>query len=143
MEQSILKSTKKLLGVGDNDTSFDLDIVTHVNAAFSHLFQLGIGPEDGYEIVDDSAKWDDFLINAGLLTTLPIRNAVKQNVWLQVRLMFDPPQQWHILNSTATQLVESDSRLSIMRETTEWKNPNPHPMSEDLYVDGGSPSGRP
>lgn len=143
MEQSILKSTKKLLDVGDDDTSFDLDIITHINAAFSHLFQLGIGPDGGYEIEDDSATWNQFLIDSALPTTLPIRNAVKQNVWLQVRLMFDPPQQWHILNSTATQLVESDSRLSIMRETTEWKNPNPLPMAEDLYVDGGTPAGRP
>src|SRR5438105_14877939 len=139
MEQSILNSTKKLLGVGDGDTSFDLDIITHINAAFSHLFQLGIGPNEGFEIEDDAATWNDFLTESAIPTSVAIRNAVKQNVWLRVRLMFDPPEQWHILNSTSNQLTESDARLSTMRESTEWKHPDLK-SSGILVVDGGYPT---
>lgn len=131
MEQSILNSTKKLLGIGNDDTSFDLDVITHINAAFSHLYQLGIGPENGFEIEDESAEWDEFLSDSALPVIVPVRNAVKQNVGLQVRLMFDPPQIWHILNSMTAQLIESDTRLSMMREATEWKDPNPVPTTDD------------
>lgn len=131
MEQSILKSTKKLLGIGDDDTSFDLDIITHINAAFSHLYQLGIGPENGFEIDDEGPTWDEFLTDAALPVIVPVRNAVKTNIALQVRLAFDPPQIWHILNAMNAQLTESDTRLSMMREATEWTNPNPAPSETD------------
>ncbi len=44
MEQSILTSTKKILGIAEDYIVFDLDIMTYINAAFSTLTQLGIGP---------------------------------------------------------------------------------------------------
>src|SRR3954451_11650245 len=133
MEQSILKSTKKLLGVGDDDTSFDLDIITHINSAFSHLQQLGIGPTSGFVIEDDTAEWADFLPEPDPVPEnyLPILSAVKTNVGLHVRLDFDPPQIWHILNAMTAQALESDTRLLMLREQTEWVNPNPAPTETD------------
>ena len=44
MEQSILKSTKNILGIADDYDVFDLQIMTHINSAFSTLTQLGVGP---------------------------------------------------------------------------------------------------
>jgi FPC/CPF motif-containing protein YcgG len=82
MEESILKSTKKMLGIGDDDTTFDHDILTHINAAFSHLQQLGIGPEAGYTITDGDPEWEDYLPD----TDTNIVSAVKVNIFLQVRL---------------------------------------------------------
>jgi hypothetical protein len=35
------------------------------------------------------------------------------------------------------QLLESDTRLLIMRESTEWSNPDP----DLVVVDGGDPTG--
>ena len=55
MEDSILKSTKKILGISPDDDSFDLDVITHINSAFSVLTDLGIGPDTGFAIADDSA----------------------------------------------------------------------------------------
>jgi hypothetical protein len=54
MEQSILTSTKKILGVSANYTAFDLDIITHINSVFSTLNQLGVGPANGFMIEDSS-----------------------------------------------------------------------------------------
>lgn len=133
MEQSILKSTKKILNIGVNDTSFDHDIITHINTAFSHLHQLGIGPDIGFNIEDSVAEWDDFIT-----APLPILSAVKTNVYLRVRAVFDPPQLPHVMNAMQQQLLESDVRLSIMREESEWTDPNPPDV---LVVDGGDPSG--
>lgn len=54
---SILSSVKKFIGISDEDTSFDLDIMMTISAACSILFQLGViqkpfmleSKEDTYE----------------------------------------------------------------------------------------------
>lgn len=48
MEDSILQSIKKLLGISKEDTSFDTDIIIDINSEFMTLNQLGIGPKDGF-----------------------------------------------------------------------------------------------
>ena len=47
MENSILLSTKKVLNVSPDDPSFDMDILTFINSAFSTLHDLGVGPVGG------------------------------------------------------------------------------------------------
>lgn len=121
MEQSILISTKKILNVDPTDTSFDLDILTHINAAFSHLQQLGIGTEVGFQIEDDTPTWNDFLPNEPVY----VISAVKTNVFLRVRSLFDPPAMAHVLVAMQQQLEESDVRLSMLREATDWADPDP------------------
>ena len=93
MEPSILKSTKKILGVGEADTSFDVDIAFHINSVLSILNQVGIGPADGYMIEDDTATWDAFI------GTDPRLNLVKTYLYLKVRLLFDPPGTSYAINA--------------------------------------------
>ena len=57
--ESILDSIKKLIGIEDTETYFDSDIVTGVNSAFSSLNQIGIGPDDGFSISDNTKIWND------------------------------------------------------------------------------------
>jgi hypothetical protein len=135
MEESILRSTKKILNIPMDDDSFDHDIITHINSAFSHLHQLGIGPDIGFDIDDDTAVWLDFLNEE---VPLYIRSAVKTNVHLRVRVIFDPPTLPHVAMAMKDQLLESDTRLNIMREETDWADPDP-PL--DMVVDGGDPTG--
>jgi hypothetical protein len=47
------------------------------------------------------------------------------------RAFFDPPQIWHILNAMTAQALESDTRLLMLREQTEWVNPDPQPTAND------------
>lgn len=82
---SILTSIKKLLGIAEEYTHFDSDIIMHINSVFMILTQLGVGPEDSFTIEDDMAKWTDFLPNGALL------NLVKSYMYLKVKLLFDPP----------------------------------------------------
>lgn len=126
LEQSILNSTKKILNVDPSDDSFDIDILTHINAAFSHLHQLGVGPDAGFVVEDQTLKWDDFLPDAPLY----ILSAVKTNVYLRVRSLFDPPTLSHVLTAMQQQLTESDVRISTMREATDWVDPDP-PVPSD------------
>lgn len=119
MENSILKSTKKILGLDPEYDVFDLDVITHINSSFSTLTQLGIGPTQGFRIVDDVAVWEDFL---GDETAI---ESVKTYVFLKVRLVFDPPPTSFVIAALEKQVSEIEWRLSTHREDSAWTDPNP------------------
>lgn len=81
--ESILTSIKKLLGIADEYTNFDTDIVIHINSVFSILTQLGVGPSEGFSILDENAVWTDFLPDSATL------ELVKTYTYLKVKLVFD------------------------------------------------------
>lgn len=84
---SILKSIKKMLGPTGEYEYFDADIIMHINTVLMTLNQLGVGPSEGFAIKDDSATWTDLVPES----TLARIEAVKTYVYLNVRLLFDPP----------------------------------------------------
>ena len=83
--ESILTSIKKLLGIVEEYTQFDTDIIIYINTVFMTLQQLGIGPEEGFSITDENDLWTDFIEDSTLL------NSVKTYIYLRVKLLFDPP----------------------------------------------------
>ena len=123
MEQSILISTKKILGVDESYDAFDLDIITHINTAFSSLHQLGIGPTNGFMIEDDVPVWADYTQND------PALNPVRSLVFLKVKMLFDPPTTVYTKEAMISQIGELEFRLSINREENEWEDPNPQPAT--------------
>ena len=110
MSDSILTTVKKLVGIDESYDAFDLDIITHINSAFSTLDQLGIGPEEGFMIEDDSAVWGDFLGDDNRL------NSVKSLIGLKVRVVFDPPATSFTLEAFKKQIEELEWRLNVYRE---------------------------
>lgn len=112
MEQSILTSTKKILGVAEDYTVFDLDIITHINSVFSTLNQLGVGSVDGIMIEDDEMTWED-------LDEIPSEqlNMVKTYVYLKVRMLFDPPSTSFHIAAMENQIKEHEWRLNTFRES--------------------------
>lgn len=119
MDQQILSSTKKILGLAPEDTTFDQDVLTFINSAFSTLYDLGVGPEAGFRVVDDEAEWPDFIDNT------PDLDRVKTYVYLQVRLAFDPPATSFHIKAVQDQIAEQTWRLSASRESIAWVDPNP------------------
>jgi hypothetical protein len=117
MENSILISTKKILGLAENYTAFDLDIITHINTAFSTLTQLGVGPDEGFMIEDERDKWDDYLNDDNQL------NSVRSYVFLRVRQLFDPPTTSYLIDAQERQIEQLEWRLNVHREETAWVNP--------------------
>jgi hypothetical protein len=107
---SILTGIKKLLGIVEEDTSFDTDIILHINMAFFNLNQLGIGPAEGYSITDKSTVWGDYLESRTDL------EAVKTFVFLKTRLIFDPPQSGFLLDAIKEQIRELEWRLNVQIE---------------------------
>lgn len=120
MGQSILTSTKKILGIAEDYTAFDLDITTHINSAFSTLAQLGVGPTNGFMIEDKDDEWEDFLD-----TDDPQYNSVKSYLYLKVRQLFDPPTTSYLITAFEKQIQELEWRLNVLREETGWTDPNP------------------
>lgn len=125
METSILTSTKKILGVAESYHAFDLDIVTHINATFSILNQLGVGPVEGYMIEDEQAKWEDYGVPINQL------NLVKTYVYLKVRLLFDPPATSYLITASEEQIAQYEWRLNSFREW-ELDPVDPMTVTEEL-----------
>jgi hypothetical protein len=111
MEESILKSIKKILGLNDDYTVFDLDLIIHINSVFSILTQLGVGPEEGFSIEDDSAEWSDFIDD-----DINQYNLIRSYTFLKVRLMFDPPGTSYQITAAEKQTDEYEWRISAVRE---------------------------
>lgn len=141
MADSILTSTKKVLGIDDSYTAFDTDIIMHINSVFSTLNQLGLGPAQGFMIEDATAVWDDFLGTNSLKL-----NSVKTYMYLRVRMLFDPPTTSYLLTAMKEQITEHEWRLNVVREETAWVDPNPPKDPDDPELidsatfgyDGGS-----
>lgn len=117
MSDSILNSTKKNLGLAEGYTEFDPDVIMHINTVFSILNQLGVGPEDGFMIDDETDTWEDFLGDD------PNLNVVKTYVYLRVRHLFDPPGTSYHLNAAKEQYQELEWRLNTYREGKSWVEP--------------------
>ena len=108
MIQSILDSTKKILGIAPEYKAFDHDIITHINTAFSTLQQLGVGPAEGFMIEDDTVEWDTFL--AG---TIPL-NQVKTYIFMRTKLLFDPPPNSFGISAMVDQVKEMEWRMMVL-----------------------------
>lgn len=120
VEQSILKGTKKILGLGESYDAFDHDVITHINSAFFNLYQLGIGPEGGFAISGVEEVWEDF-VDSGL--NVAAKNALQSYIYLYVRNLFDPPGTPHHIKAVEDQKAELAQRLLTERELIRWTVP--------------------
>lgn len=105
--ESILTSIKKLLGIEEEYTQFDNDIIMHINTVFLNLTQLGVGPAEGFLIEDDTATWYDFIGDSNQL------QAVKSYMYLKVKLLFDPPLSSSVIESMNRMIAELEWRLNV------------------------------
>lgn len=110
---SILQSVKKLNNVAPTYTGFDADFTMYINAAFSDLHQLGIGPSNGFAIEDKSDFWDDYMPSG------PNLGRVKAYVAQHVGLSFDPPATSYGITMKQDQLKEMAARLVMAQEDEE------------------------
>lgn len=116
-EDSILKTVKKIVSIDESYKVFDPDILLHINSALNTLTDLGIGPDEGFMIHDDSTKWADLLRGDKAL------NSVKTYIALKVRMAFDPPQTSFGIAAMEKQIDQAEWRLSVRRENLEWQQP--------------------
>lgn len=110
MADSILDSVKSGLGVPVADTSFDSELMLHINSVFSTLNQLGVGPVEGFSISDNALPWTDFLGSEKRL------NAVKSYMVLRVKMLFDPPTTSFALDAFKERIKEEEWRITNAQE---------------------------
>lgn len=106
MMESILISIKKLLGLMPEYTYFDDDIIVHINTAFAALNQLGVGPAEGFIIVDENSEWGD-------VTTEKNLSMIKSYIYLKVRTLFDPPTSSVLMESINRNIAELEWRIFL------------------------------
>ena len=86
LEEKILSSIKKLLGLNDSVTVFDSDITIHINTIFANLAQAGVGPKDaegkniGFKITTGEETWSQFTNNNILIEN------VKTFIYIKVKI---------------------------------------------------------
>lgn len=105
--ESILTSIKKLLGIAEDYTHFDNDIIMHINSVFLILTQLGVGPPEGFVIQDATELWTDFVADDKNL------ELIKSYTYLKVKIMFDPPLSSAVLDSTNQLIKEYEWRIQV------------------------------
>lgn len=115
MEDSILTTIKKLLGIPENFSHYDLDIIIQINSAFSTLRQLGLGPENGFRIEDDDAVWEDFIGDDETIEMM------KQYIYQKVRLAFDPPTTSFAIDAIKESNKEIEWRLCSEMDERIWE----------------------
>lgn len=110
--ESILTSIKKLLGIAEDYDHFDADIIMHINSVFMILNQLGVGPQEGFRISDETSIWSDFTSDDKKL------ELVKSFMHLKVKLLFDPPSSSAVIDSMNRTLSEFEWRLNMQADLT-------------------------
>ena len=108
---SVLNTTKKLLGLDADDDSFDSDICIGINSAILTLSQLGLEGKEGFIVTNEEQKWSDYLDDNNLLPM------VQQYIHLKTKMSFDPPQNSIVCENLKQIITELEWRIRMVSET--------------------------
>ena len=111
MNDSILTTIKKLLGLSEDYDVFDTDVMIHINSAFLTLNDLAVGPAEPFVLTDKSQVWSDFFSDGR-----QDLEAVKSYVYLKVKLQFDPPGTSFAIAAMEKMVEEYAWRLNVRAE---------------------------
>lgn len=121
MEESILDSVKLSLGIPVEYEHFDQQIMLHLNTVMAILPQLGVGPEEGFFVQDDSTTWGELIGDTELAYKLLY---VKSYVCLRVRLLFDPPSSSGAIDAMERQMRELEWRITVTKDPVNGEEVN-------------------
>lgn len=107
MDDSILNSIKKLLGIEKDYTHFDTDIIIHINSAISTLSQIDAGLSKGFSITGNTETWKELIGERGDM------EFIKSYIYLKVRLVFDPPSSSAVIDAIKQQISELEWRIQV------------------------------
>ena len=119
MAGTILTDVKQMLGLTEDYTPFDQELVMHINSVLMILNQLGVGnqnfritltqtPGDNPQMVS-TETWTQFLGTSYLGNM----EAVKSYVFTKVKLLFDPPASGTLMESYKKLADEFEFRLNV------------------------------
>ena len=105
MINSVLLSTKQMLGISPEDTSFDVNVIMSINTALTTLMDLGLTEVEDEIVTDDDMTWDDLL---GGRTDVEY---VKTYVYQKVKMIFDPPTSTAAIDAMQRSISELEWRI--------------------------------
>ena len=105
MLDSVLSSTKQMLGINVEDDSFDVNVIMAINTALTILFDLGLTEVEDQIIIDDITTWDELL---GGRTDIEY---VKTYVYQKVKMIFDPPTSTAAIDAMQRSISELEWRI--------------------------------
>lgn len=107
MTESILESIKRRLAIPEGVNNFDDEIIPLINLSINTLFQLGLGPLNGYRITSDAETWSDYINDDKRL------EIVKDYIFLKTKLLWDSGQMsGAVIEVYKDQIKELESRIS-------------------------------
>lgn len=99
-ENSILKDVRESVGLTSEDTSFDIELLQHINASIGRVNQNGVG--NFLVVEDETAVWGD-LKNENQVNGNLYFHMIPLYISLMTKLLFDPPApssaQFHSSNA--------------------------------------------
>lgn len=116
MDESILTTIKSMLNIDSNITDFDSDLIVLINSSLSTLFQLGIGEDKPFRISGSSETWSQ------LLTKEYYLELVKETIYLDVRIVFDPPSSSIVMETMKEIRKENQWRIAAQVDMASLPN---------------------
>lgn len=112
---TVFTDVKKVVGVPEDDHSFDKDLEIYINAALSNLAQVGGILSAGAHVEPhDSVDWRSLTWHVP--DKIDLVRQIQAYTCLYVRLLFDPPATSFVINAMEKQLDEMIWRI---REAAE------------------------
>lgn len=109
LEESILDSLKRPLGLEPDYNEFDFDLVLLINGNLMTLAQNGVG-ETGFRITGPDETWTDFL---GDFKDV---ESAKTYVYLKTKIAFDPPSSTSVIDAYSKEADECLWRCLVESE---------------------------
>lgn len=113
MNESILKTIKSMLNIEDDITDFDQDLIVLINSSFSTLYQLGIG-DTPFKITGTEETWIQLLSEKDYYI-----ESVKELIYLDVKLVFDPPTSSMVMDAYKEKRKEDQWRIAAQVDMEE------------------------
>lgn len=107
----ILTATKELLGIPEDVSEFDSQLVMYINMTFMILNQLGVGPTEPYIVTLTSGSLEEFISDEGC------HGLLQMYIYTKVRVLFDPPTTSFVLKALESTLEEYEWRLTDYSST--------------------------
>lgn len=133
MMDSILQSVKKDLGIAPDYTHFDEELIMTINSVLSVVRQLGVGPQDGFRITGTDEVWTDLVDDEERI------DYVKTYVSKRVKLLFDPPLNSSVLESTKAVMSEIEWRMNV--DVDHYVSDAERAALEEAEAEAGNESG--
>ena len=105
MSDSVLSSTKQMLGISPEDTSFDVNVIMSINTTLTILMDLGLTEVEDQIVTSDTMTWDELL---GGRTDIEY---VKTYIYQKVKMIFDPPTSTAAIDAMQRSISELEWRI--------------------------------